>query len=238
LKESALEEQLLEANSALHHKFIELSMKCLWKITKILPTFLKTDTIRVDELLSDINNFLVDLPPQYWKRKVLESNDSQVDMPLRTVKTILHELVNGLEDNVLQFTYMFSHEPENHIMNYLNQMLLNVRRKKGLLQEKIDNIPRGQSDPDMLKLEQELDDIFNLVSDKDQTKLGIQRLYELRKQYPQIQSTLEQKLSTYGSYFQGYVRRSLSNLSQEDLKLNRKVEPSNAKGNFSVMDRC
>jgi hypothetical protein len=230
LKETILEEQLLEEQSMLHRKFVELAMKCLWKITKILPTFLKTEAIRVDELFSDINLFLVDLPPQYWKRKVLESQDSQVDMPLRTVKTILHEVVNGLEENVLQFAYMFSQEQENHVMNYLNQMLLNVRRKKGLLQEKLDNLPRTTSDPDLAKLEQELDGIFALVSDKDQTKLGIQRLYDLRKKYPQIQQMLDQKLSTYGSYFQGYVRRSLSNLSQDDVKLNRKMEPATSKG--------
>jgi cytoskeleton-associated protein 5 len=224
LKESILEEQLMAQQSATHSKYTDLTMKCLWKVTKLVPGFLKDGSIRVDELLSDINGFLTDLPPPFWKRRTAEAKNSQADMPLRTIKTIMHELVNGLEENVMQYTYIFTHEPDNHVMSYLNHMLLSLKRKRGLLQERSDNVPERPVTNEMPKLQDDLEDIFSQISDKDQTKVGIQRLYDLRKQYPQIQSLIDQKLSTSGAFFQGYVRRSLANLSQEDVKAAPKPE--------------
>lgn len=46
-------------------------MKCLWKITKLLPNWLDEDInqVDVDLLLVDFHAFLKAFPRQYWKQK-------------------------------------------------------------------------------------------------------------------------------------------------------------------------
>lgn len=96
-------------------KFSELIMKCLLKQTKILPQNLKK--INPSYLFRDIHTFLDAHPPAKWKGK-------STDMPLRTVKTILNELVNVMGKEVLQhLAYVPNSNPPPAIISYLNLML-------------------------------------------------------------------------------------------------------------------
>ncbi len=42
----------------------------------------------------DVNSFLEAGPPQFWKQETVGTGVGTADMPLRTVKIILHELEN------------------------------------------------------------------------------------------------------------------------------------------------
>ncbi len=81
-------------------KFAELTMKCLWKLTKSLQDTLKSGAVDVTGLLFDIHRFLVAAPPSVWKQRAAQKSPL-ADMPLRTVKTMLHELSNGLGASIL-----------------------------------------------------------------------------------------------------------------------------------------
>ncbi|KAJ3332625.1 Cytoskeleton associated protein 5, partial [Kappamyces sp. JEL0680] len=195
-------------NGNVQTKYCELVMKCLWKITKVIPNFLNAGLLHVDLLLLEINAFLNAAPPTFWKQKTSETGNPQADMPLRTVKTILHELVNVLNDRVIQFTNILP-ESQSHTVNYLRQMLLNVKKKSGT------DPTRTAPQTEAVDFCSQLDAIFAQIADKEETKLGIQRLYDIQKKYPSILPLVNEKLSKTGSYFQGYIRRGLSSMEEK-----------------------
>lgn len=205
LKEGVLDQAVSEAARDIQKKFIELVMKCLWKITKVIPSFLQNGTLHVDLLLLETNSFLSAAPPSYWKQKTVETGVLTADMPLRTVKTILHELVNVLGDNVTQFLSVLP--DQSHTNNYIKQMLQSVKRKGG----------QGVTPKAIVKLEQhdfpaQLDAIFSQIADKEETKMGIERLNAIQHKFPSVMPLVEERLAKTGSYFQGYIRRGLAAL--------------------------
>jgi cytoskeleton-associated protein 5 len=201
LREVSVQNEL--SSTDIQVKYGELVMKCLWKITKVIPSFLESGTLLVDLLLLEINSFLNSVPPQFWKHRILETGNSQADMPLRTVKTILHELVNALNENVMQFTNVLP-EAQNHTTAYLRQMLLNVKKRSTAV------VPKQEID-----FSSRLDSIFVQIANKDETKFGIQRLFEIQKKYPSIIPLVNEKLSKTGTYFQGYIKRGLVSMEEK-----------------------
>lgn len=114
----------------LQSKYIELVMKCIWKLTKIIPQLISTNSLDISQLMLDVHNFLLSSPPSEWKRRTLEKVIPQADMPLRTVKTIIHELVTILSDDVYQYLDLISDAKTSHAVAYLKQMLDSDKKKK------------------------------------------------------------------------------------------------------------
>ncbi|EGD82847.1 hypothetical protein PTSG_03479 [Salpingoeca rosetta] len=97
------------------HRFTELIMKCLWKLTKTLAEHLSE--INVAQLLREIHEFLVAHPPVEWKKR---SND----MPLRTMKTILNSLVKALGSSVMTHLSLIGQSPlDTAVGSYVLLML-------------------------------------------------------------------------------------------------------------------
>jgi cytoskeleton-associated protein 5 len=209
LKESAIKDMVNNlSEDQVQKKYIELGMKCLWKVTKLIPVYIRDNRLSVDDVLLDIDEFLNDAPPAYWKRRIQQTGDPHIDMPLRTVKTILHEIVNVLGEVVISHAQILKNHESNYTLAYLRQMLVSFDRKQQqVAKEKV-------SEP---SLEVLLDQIFAQIANKDQTKIGIQRLHELRIADPSIEPIVQKKIDSTGFYFQGYIRRGLTNLEQEGL---------------------
>ena len=106
-------------------------MKCLWKLTKIIPQLLASKSIKTNDLLLDVHEFLAAAPPSEWKAKVAEKKLPAADMPLRTVKTILHELVNVLGSKIMDEIMLIPDPGTSHAVAYLKQMLDNEKKKSG-----------------------------------------------------------------------------------------------------------
>jgi hypothetical protein len=66
------------------------------------------------------------------------------------------------------------------------------------------------------EIKHKLDFIFQKISNKEQTKQGMQELYDFKKEHSYASAAVESKLDTVGAYFQGYIRRGLAHL--EELK--------------------
>lgn len=64
-------------------RLTDLVMKSLWRVIKIMPPWV--EEIDYDNVLLEIHNFMKDFPSTWWKEK-------PADIPLRTVKTILHSM--------------------------------------------------------------------------------------------------------------------------------------------------
>ena len=118
---------------ALALKFAELVMKCIWKLTKTLKEAATEAKIDVSTLLIDLHKFLTRSPPNEWKRRA-SSKRPLGDMPLRTVKTILHELAVALGPRVLDMMGALSSsidEPRrSHVYTYLSTMLKSAERDR------------------------------------------------------------------------------------------------------------
>ncbi|KAI8812683.1 armadillo-type protein [Cladochytrium replicatum] len=130
---------------AAHTKYTDLVMKCLWKITKIIPSLVEMGSLEVNRLLLDVHNFLTSAPPNEWKKRVAQKVVPQADMPLRTVKTILHELINALGENVYDHTTLIQSPEISPAVMYLRQMI-ESDRKRGIEIAKSNNpLSRGSS---------------------------------------------------------------------------------------------
>ncbi|KAJ1559763.1 Microtubule-associated protein, microtubule dynamics during spindle orientation, partial [Cladochytrium tenue] len=123
--------QLSRALNVLMVKFTELIMKCIWKMTKVIPQLIEQGSLNVSELLFTVHTFLKNTPPVEWKRRAAEKITPQADMPLRTVKTILHELVAELGDQVMDNIGMIDDPGRSATVTYLKQMIESGRRKNG-----------------------------------------------------------------------------------------------------------
>lgn len=75
------------------------ALQCLWKVSKTVKESLESRSLAASHLLRDINIFLERIPPAQWRRRATD-NIPLADMPLRTVKTILQQVVSVYGDSV------------------------------------------------------------------------------------------------------------------------------------------
>ncbi|GAA5904142.1 Stu2p [Sporobolomyces salmoneus] len=102
-------------------KYAELVMKCLWKVSKTVKESLETQQLLAPRLLSDINNFLVTIPPAEWRRRSTD-NIPLADMPLRTVKTILQQVVSVLKGQVFDELDEIESAENSFVYQYLYRL--------------------------------------------------------------------------------------------------------------------
>lgn len=281
-------------------KYTELVMKCIWKMTKLIPQLIESKSIDIGVLLFDVHNFLIASPPSEWKRRTTQKIIPQADMPLRTVKTILHEIVTVMEDRVFEHLEHIQDLKTSHAVVYLRQMVENEHKKKygtsykpsatfeaatsqdivsagpgmmatvpevhasissthcspitkrplsmppsirnEMMQQQLAISGEGcsptavagsgsgsaslntsaQGSPvsvEQLSNEQvnaRLAVIFEKIRDKEQTKQAIADLYNFQKQNPYITGLVDIHLNRTNTYFQGYIRRGLQSLADED----------------------
>ncbi|RUP25535.1 hypothetical protein BC936DRAFT_138829, partial [Jimgerdemannia flammicorona] len=278
-------------------KFTELIMKCLWKLAKTIQENLRTGALNPNQLLFEINNFFIATPPQEWKRRASEKVPLG-EMPLRTVKTLLLELVNGLGDEVFNKLDLIQDPKNSWVYPYLDHMLDACNKKKDKshsqsfmedarnsfsrgtvsrpsstsslqsngssvfapetispLRDHLNGVDResnigihprkasiGEPSPSFgskanghdnndtkvlsdTEINNLLTQIFVKIGTREQTKQGINELYEFQKKHPGVEMKVNAHLAQTGTYFQSYIRRGLSNLAAEDV--------SGANGNTS-----
>ncbi|GET04485.1 microtubule associated protein [Rhizophagus clarus] len=114
--------------AATQTKFTELIMKCLWKLAKTVQENLKAGTLLPNQLLRDLNNFFLAIPPAEWKRREKEKV-LLGELPLRTVKTLLLELVTGLGENVYEKLDLIEDPQKSYVYPYLHHMLEATKKK-------------------------------------------------------------------------------------------------------------
>ena len=205
LRDSSLKSviQIDETTMALETKYTELVMKCIWKITKVIPQYISDGKLDTESLLVCVDEFLNEAPPSYWKRKVQETGNNHSDMPLRTTKTILHELVNILGQDI---TYYKAVKEGSHLQVYIKQLLANAVRKK--------NKELGTPGKPGVSHDQALETTMNLImqkiSSQNETKQGLQELFDLTKRHPI--NVINDRVEKESTYVQDYIKRGLVRL--------------------------
>ncbi|KAI9145343.1 armadillo-type protein [Paraphysoderma sedebokerense] len=117
-----------EPHASAQTKFAELVMKCLWKLTKVLQETIKMPNFKLSQLLFDVHIFLVAAPPSEWKRRATDKLPLG-DMPLRTVKTILHELATNLSEEIFEHLGLIQEPTKSYVYTYLRHMLDASKKK-------------------------------------------------------------------------------------------------------------
>lgn len=160
-----LYQERVESETSPVAKYAEMVMKCIWKITKMIKDSL--EEMNVAELLYDIHVFLSKAPPSEWKKRTT-SKIAFGDMPLKTVKTIIHELVLGLQDNVQSFLYKIDQPEKSYVWNYLHYMLENLKKKAH--KEKEETVTDAPIVVDETLLNNQLTKIFKKIGTKDESQ--------------------------------------------------------------------
>lgn len=100
--------------------------KCLWKVSKTAKESLEDRTLDARRLLFDIDRFLQAIPPAEWRRRA--SDDIPLgDMPLRTVKTILQQIVATFGESVYEELVLIDKPENSFVYQYLFRLLNNSR---------------------------------------------------------------------------------------------------------------
>lgn len=129
--------------SSIEVKYAELVMKCIWKMTKNLQPCVANNRISLPELLLDLHKFLTATPPSEWRRRALAKLPLG-DMPLRTVKTVLHELVMTNGSQLLTMLQQVVSDPKRSpVWQYLVAMLEHA----GMLVDSEDHVSKIAATP-------------------------------------------------------------------------------------------
>ena len=212
-------------NTSLAPKFIELVMKCLWKVIRQIPKWMESNKLNIDLLLADLHEFLKAYPSAYWKKQ-------EIDTPMRTVKTILHTMAKAKGDAILDHLTRINDPSNSELVPYLRKLLNSgVGGKENqarhntedannvMLQNNNNKLSTAgeilsHQKPRFTKSDHEaLAEIFKKIGQKDQTKVGLQELYNFKQQNPE--ADLEPFLAKSSPYFRNYIERGLASIEAE-----------------------
>ncbi|RKP33242.1 hypothetical protein BJ085DRAFT_38697 [Dimargaris cristalligena] len=105
-----------------HGMFADLTMKCVWKLSKRLREDLGKDLIRFDEFLATVNDFFVRWPEAFWQQRTLDKI-LFTDMPYRTVKSILYDLASVRGTDLLNHLGRIENHEHSPLYRYLQSIL-------------------------------------------------------------------------------------------------------------------
>jgi hypothetical protein len=190
-------------------RYTELVVKCLLKLTKALQSTL--DKLQIDILLMDLHEFLTNNPPTQFKGKD--------DLPLRTVKTILNELVNVKGTSIRTHLSFIPTHKNPLIVSYIELMLNNAQKQKEKEEEvatTTSSRPVSGSSTNTDDMNNVLDEIFTSIANKDTCNQGLLSLYKFKKTY--VDADISNHLAKCSEAFQGYINRQLIKIEQHELR--------------------
>jgi cytoskeleton-associated protein 5 len=238
---SAVTRSYLIAPSKMNHKYMELTIKCILKMSKRMASTLVTSDI--DRLLISINAFLKAHPPTSFK--------DRDDLPLRTVKTLLHEIVkatgvaaraacsrlfsdSGLVGNFVEMCISkqeSTKEANAALKESTTQSAVQTRahhmdpaasyhahdHAPPPLSAVTPNVPR----PSTGEFDDQIMTIFTKIRKLNQTEQGLLELYNVMRTHPDVDISLH--YNRCSDAFQTYIFRRLGKFLEEDI--NNKVLP-------------
>lgn len=192
-------------------KFSDLLMKCLWRNVKMMPE--RSNELDYDAVLYEVHEFMLALPSAWWQQR-------PSDTPLRTVKTIIHNMAKIKGNSILQHLNKIPTHSELHA--YLIRILKNLQRDAngpGLSPQ------RSNSSKDQTKRlsnqTETMSQIFKLISDKETSRQGLLKLYEFKEKNPEVD--VVPFLKGASPSFQKYIEDGLAEIDrqrQQDTMMN------------------
>lgn len=157
-------------------KFTDLLMKCIWRNVKIMPE--RANDLEYGDILLEVHEFMVLLPTTWWQQR-------PSDTPLRTVKTIIHNMAKIKGTQILQHLNNIPIHSEIH--SYLLKILKNFQKDGNLVgsSPQRPNLPAVRDHSHRLEKSshETIAHIFKLIADPETAKEGISRLYDFKVIY-------------------------------------------------------
>ncbi|XP_038047612.1 cytoskeleton-associated protein 5-like [Patiria miniata] len=197
-------------------KFVQLVMKCLWRMVRMMPNII--DTLKVDRVLLDLHQFLKAFPSHSWR-------DRPSDTPLRTVKTILHSMAKIHGEKILSYQNLITDPESSEMDGYLKRVLRSNRLSQGSMssepvngsaEQERGNIQNGaKTSPRRApaRTNDILAEIFKKVGSKENTREGLAELYDFKQKYPDVD--IDPFLKKTSQIFQSYIERGLKSIAME-----------------------
>uniref|UniRef100_A0A1I8P7A2 TOG domain-containing protein n=1 Tax=Stomoxys calcitrans TaxID=35570 RepID=A0A1I8P7A2_STOCA len=186
-------------------KFTDLLMKCIWRNVKTLPE--RSNELNYDAVMLEVHEFMLALPSSWWQTR-------PSDTPLRTVKTIIHNMAKVKGNAILQHLNQIPTHSELHA--YLIKILKNLQKEGNLPSS---SPQRSISSKDLLakqrisnQAHETMSQIFKLISDKETKQQGLQKLYEFKSKNPDID--VSAFLKGASPSFQKYIEEGLAEIQR------------------------
>ncbi|CAM6047665.1 unnamed protein product [Sphagnum compactum] len=193
-----------------NQKFLDLVVKCLIKLTKVLSSTLSE--VDLDRILQSIHEYFEELGMAEIRRRA-----GADDKPLRMVKTLLHELVK------LRGTAIKGHlslvpidlDPQPIILAYIDlnlqvQTLGTVGQSQWTAESNGSSSPSSDSAESQLK--QELAAVFKKIGDKQTCTTGLYELYRITQLHPQVD--IFSQLQNASEAFRTYISEGIAQMER------------------------
>lgn len=181
-------------------KFTELLMKCIWRNVKVLPD--RVEELNFESVLIEINDFLVTLPSSWWLSR-------PVDTPLRTVRTIIHNMTRIKGSGILV------HVTNINSCNELHHYVLKVLKKENLVSIDTNTYTKESNKEKRLSrgVQDQVTAIFKLISERETSQEGLIKLYELKRANPTLD--IGSIITGSNPTFQKYIIEGLADIERE-----------------------
>ncbi|XP_055712026.1 protein mini spindles isoform X3 [Phlebotomus papatasi] len=194
-------------------KFTDLLMKCIWRNVKVIPE--RSSELDYDAVLLEVHEFMVALPSAWWHQR-------PSDTPLRTIKTIIHNMAKVKGNAILQHLNKIPSHSE------LYAYLIRILKKDGgssgnptngnsnVVSPQRGNQQGGVKDQKQRMTKQMHDSIsciFKLISDTQTSKEGIAKLYDFKLKNPDVD--VIPFLKGASPTFQKYIEDGLAEIERQ-----------------------
>ncbi|KPU75563.1 uncharacterized protein Dana_GF11924, isoform G [Drosophila ananassae] len=184
-------------------KFTDLLMKCIWRNVKMLPE--RSNELNYDAVILEVHEFMLALPSTWWQNR-------PSDTPMRTIKTILHNMAKVKGNAILQHLNQIPTHSELH--TYLIRILKNFQKDGSVTASGAS--PQRAKEIASKRISHQTHDtvsqIFKLISDRDTKQQGLQKLYDFKKQNPEID--LSTFLQGSSATFHKYIEEGLAEIER------------------------
>jgi len=116
-----LQECLLSSNQH-QEKFIDLVMKCIWKMSRLLDSYIHE--LNIDRIMADVHAFLESFPSEFWK----SGDKVRKDTPMRTIKTIVYLTIKQVKEDILNHLTLIPNKEESELYNYIQKALKQIKK--------------------------------------------------------------------------------------------------------------
>ncbi|RTG83913.1 cytoskeleton-associated protein 5, partial [Schistosoma bovis] len=193
------------SNGHFTNRFTQAILKSIWRITKGMNTAF--NNYSVDVILLDCHHFLKAFPPSSWSAR-------KSDVPLRTIKTLLHVLCGLQGPSILQFLESIPNKEDSELESYLIRTLKTTSGVTTTSDSKKILASESHSKGFVLSTatREKLTEIFKKVGSKKPDE-GLNELYDFTQLYPDVD--LSSYLTNTSQFFQAYIKQALRNIAVE-----------------------
>ncbi|KAJ8937291.1 hypothetical protein NQ318_020341 [Aromia moschata] len=187
---------------------VDLVMKCLWRVIKLMPSW--GDEIDYDSVLLEVHDFLKKFPSSWWKTKEVDTPpaDRQDDTALeRQDQGGHHHAAPGQDPEYQRVRGRGVHSEDSQgktgdFHDSLKITDIHTYTKPAETQRR--SLSRANHNM--------LTDIFQKIGSKDDTKEGLNLLYDFMQDH--AEADIEPFLKKSSKFFQDYIRNGLKEIEE------------------------